>query len=152
VPEISQFENLYSQFNQSIKISKNEEPQTRKKNRNIIIVSLCLVLLVAGGLFASLNLVRKSRAALSIEKNRSEALLLNILPEEIAEELKTKGSVSAKNYELVPILFSDFISFTQISEQMSLESLVEEINVCFKAFDLISEKHQIEKIKTIGDA
>jgi class 3 adenylate cyclase len=129
-----------------------EDIRQREKQRNIIIVSLVLALLVAAGALGVLNFVRKSRAALRVEKDRSEALLLNILPEEIAEELKEKGSVGTKNYELVSILFSDFIGFTKISEQMSPESLVEEINECFKAFDLIAEKHQVEKIKTIGDA
>jgi adenylate cyclase len=103
-------------------------------------------------LWSSLNFVRKSRAALKIEKDRSEELLLNILPEEIAEELKEKGSVNTQEHNLVSILFTDFKSFTQTAANMTPKNLVEEINVCFKAFDLIVEKYQIEKIKTIGDA
>ena len=63
-----------------------------------------------------------------------------------------KGSVEAQNFSSVAILFSDFKSFTQTAEKMSPQSLVEELNVCFKAFDLIVEKYKIEKIKTIGDA
>ena len=136
-----------------------EEIRQKEKQRNFIIASLCVMLLVAAGLWSSLRLVRKSRAALSVEKDRSEALLLrsealllNILPPDVAEELKEKGSVTAKDFELVSILFTDFKSFTQTAETMSPQSLVEEINVCFQAFDLISEKYQIEKIKTIGDA
>lgn len=129
-----------------------EEVQKKEKQRNIIIITLCFMLVVAGGLWSSLNFVRRSKAALSIEKDRSEALLLNILPAEIAEELKQKGSVNARDFSLVSILFTDFKSFTQTAEKMSPQSLVEEINVCFKAFDLISEKYRIEKIKTIGDA
>ena len=129
-----------------------EEIRQKEKQRNIIIASLGVMLLVAAGLWSSLSFVRKSRAALSIEKDRSEALLLNILPADIAQELKEKGRVNAKDFELVSILFTDFKSFTQTAETMSPQSLVEEINVCFQAFDLISEKYQIEKIKTIGDA
>jgi adenylate cyclase len=129
-----------------------EEVQRKEKQRNIIIATLCIMLVVAGGLWSSLNFVRKSREALRIEKDRSEKLLLNILPEEIAEELKQKGSVNARDFSLVSILFTDFKSFTQTAEKMTPQSLVGEINVCFKAFDLISEKYQIEKIKTIGDA
>ena len=129
-----------------------EEIRQKEKQRNIIIASLGVMLLVAGGLWSSLRLVRKSRAALSLEKDRSEALLLNILPPDVAEELKAKGSVTAKDFELVSILFTDFKSFTQTAETMSPQSLVEEINIYFQAFDLISEKYQIEKIKTIGDA
>ena len=126
--------------------------QAKEKQRNIIIASLCVVLLVAGGLWNRLNFVRKSREALKIEKDRSEALLLNILPQEIAEELKATGSVKAKDFGLVSILFTDFQSFTQTAQTMSPQRLVEEINVCFEAFDKISEKYHIEKIKTIGDA
>lgn len=135
-----------------IEFKHKEEVQKKEKQRNIIIVSLLLVLAVAGGLWSSLNFVRKSREALSIEKDRSEALLLNILPEEIANELKEKGSVNAREFNLVSILFTDFKAFTQTAEKMSPQSLVEEINIYFKAFDLISEKYHIEKIKTIGDA
>ncbi len=128
------------------------EIQAKEKQRNIIIVSLGIMLLVAVGLWSRLNFVRKSKEALKLEKDRSEALLLNILPEEIAEELKATGSVKAKDFGLVSILFTDFQSFTQTAQTMSPQRLVEEINVCFEAFDRISEKYQIEKIKTIGDA
>ena len=142
----------YVKKEHTIQLEHKEEVQRREKNRNIIIISLCFVLLMAAGLWNRLNYVRKSGAALKIEKDRSDALLLNILPEEIAEELKEKGHVNAREYELVSILFTDFKSFTQTAEKMSPQTLVEEINVCFKAFDLIAEKYQIEKIKTIGDA
>lgn len=135
-----------------IQLKHKEDVQRREKQRNMIIVSLCFILLIAAGLWTQLNYVRKSRTAIKVEKDRSEALLLNILPAEIAEELKEKGHVNAREYDLVSILFSDFKSFTQTAEKMSPQSLVEEINTCFKAFDLIMEKYQIEKIKTIGDA
>lgn len=128
------------------------EVRQQEKQRNIIIITLGFILLIAAGLWNRLNYTKKSRAALKVEKDRSEALLLNILPEEIAEELKQKGSVNARDYNLVSILFTDFKSFTQTAEKMTPQSLVEEINVCFRAFDLITEKYQIEKIKTIGDA
>ncbi|MEM9888202.1 MAG: adenylate/guanylate cyclase domain-containing protein [Bacteroidota bacterium] len=86
------------------------------------------------------------------EKERSEELLLNILPAEVAEELKLNGSSPARNFEEVTILFTDFKQFTAISEQMSPEELVAEINVCFRAFDEIITKYRIEKIKRMGDA
>ena len=86
------------------------------------------------------------------KKNRSENLLLNILPAEIAEELKLKGSAEAKNCELVTILFTDFKGFTQTSERLSAKELIGEINHCFEAFDHICDKYKIEKIKTIGDS
>ncbi|MBL7811568.1 MAG: hypothetical protein JNL57_05045 [Bacteroidetes bacterium] len=86
------------------------------------------------------------------EKQRSDELLWNILPEEVAEELKQKGSAEAKHYENVSVLFTDFKDFTNISEKMSPQQLVFEIHNCFKVFDEIVEKHNIEKIKTIGDS
>ncbi len=86
------------------------------------------------------------------EKERSEELLLNILPAETAEELKQYGSAKAKNYDTVTVLFTDFKSFTMHSERLSPEELVAEIDHCFKEFDLIMDKYNVEKIKTIGDA
>lgn len=135
-----------------IELKHKEEVQKKETQRNVIIISLGFILLIVIALWNRLNYVRKSREALKIEKDRSEKLLLNILPEEIAEELKEKGFVNARDFNLVSILFTDFKSFTQTAEKMSPKDLVEEINVCFKAFDLISDKHKIEKIKTIGDS
>jgi class 3 adenylate cyclase len=78
--------------------------------------------------------------------------LLNILPSEIALELKEKGSAEARKFDKVSILFTDFKEFTQTSEKLSATELVSKINYCFKGFDEIMEKYGIEKIKTIGDA
>jgi adenylate cyclase len=136
----------------AVEIKHKEEVQKKETQRNIIIISLCFIVIIALGLWNRLNYTRKSKIALKIEKDISEELLLNILPEEIAQELKQKGFVSARDFNLVSILFSDFKSFTQTAEKMSPQNLVEEINTCFKAFDLITEKYNIEKIKTIGDS
>lgn len=98
------------------------------------------------------RLVEDRTFDLSEEKRKSEDLLLNILPSEVAEELKEKGRSDAKYFEETTVLFSDFIAFTTISELLSPSELVAEINHCFKAFDGIMEKYGVEKIKTIGDA
>jgi class 3 adenylate cyclase/predicted negative regulator of RcsB-dependent stress response len=82
----------------------------------------------------------------------SDELLLNILPAEIAEELKEKGEAAARDFDRVSILFTDFKGFTEASEKLSAIDLVAEINRCFRAFDGIVGKYKIEKIKTIGDA
>lgn len=89
-----------------------------------------------------------------IEKQfkRSEELLLNILPNEVAEELKQKGNAEARAYELVTVMFTDFKGFTTIAEKLTAKELVAEIDYCFKAFDEIVGKYNIEKIKTIGDS
>ena len=86
------------------------------------------------------------------EKKRSDDLLLNILPEEVAEELKAKGSADAKQFDEVTVMFTDFKGFTQISEKLTPSELVAEIHNCFKEFDNIIAKYNIEKIKTIGDS
>lgn len=86
------------------------------------------------------------------EKKRSDDLLLNILPEEVAEELKLNGHSKAHRYDEVSVLFTDFVNFTQISEQLGVEELLDELNINFTTFDKIMEKHGLEKIKTIGDA
>jgi adenylate cyclase len=83
---------------------------------------------------------------------RSDALLLNILPKEIAEELKANGRAEAKQFDDVTVMFSDFKNFTQITEKLTPAELVAEIDTLFKAFDNIISKHNIEKIKTIGDS
>ncbi|MBL4623604.1 MAG: hypothetical protein JKY42_00410 [Flavobacteriales bacterium] len=89
---------------------------------------------------------------LNIEKQKSDDLLLNILPQETAEELKTKGKATARYYNLTTVLFTDFKGFTQISESITPVELVKELDECFIGFDQIIEDNNIEKIKTIGDA
>jgi class 3 adenylate cyclase len=79
-------------------------------------------------------------------------LLLNILPEEIAHELKSKGSAEAKYFNNVSVLFTDFKDFTKITEDMDPNELLDIINTCFIGFDRIIAKYNIEKIKTIGDS
>jgi class 3 adenylate cyclase len=89
---------------------------------------------------------------LRLAMQKSEDLLLNILPEAIANELKEYGKTETKTYGLVTVLFTDFKDFTDISSKMSPELLVQEIDTCFSAFDSIITNHGIEKIKTVGDA
>lgn len=85
-------------------------------------------------------------------KKKSERLLLNILPEPIAAELKDKGHSDAKQFESVSVIFTDFKGFTEISEKLSPKDLVAEIDEVFSAFDQLIDKYGLEKIKTIGDA
>ncbi|QTN39873.1 adenylate/guanylate cyclase domain-containing protein [Cryomorphaceae bacterium] len=86
------------------------------------------------------------------EKRRSEELLLNILPEDTANELKEHGQTTARKYDHVTILFADFVGFTKLSEKLSPDELVSEIDSYFRAFDDICKNFGLEKIKTIGDA
>jgi class 3 adenylate cyclase len=86
------------------------------------------------------------------EKNRSDKLLLNILPEETALELKQKGKVKAKKFECVTVLFTDFQGFTQFSQNLTPEKLVESVDFYYSKFDEIMDKYSLEKIKTLGDS
>ncbi|TVR37004.1 MAG: hypothetical protein EA392_13795 [Cryomorphaceae bacterium] len=121
--------------------------ELRRKNleRNAFIGGFGLMLLLAVVFFSQ-------RQRIAREKQRSEELLLNILPEETAQELKEKGSAEAQLIESVTVLFTDFKGFTQLSEVLTPKELVKDLHECFSAFDHILEKHGIEKIKTIGDA
>ena len=86
------------------------------------------------------------------ERQKSEKLLLNILPEEVAKELKEKGYTEPVLYDSVSVLFTDFKGFTQIAENMTPTELITELDGCFRQFDLLTERYNMEKLKTIGDS
>ncbi|NDC41370.1 MAG: hypothetical protein EBZ77_07450 [Chitinophagia bacterium] len=98
------------------------------------------------------NEIVRQHNELKLEKAKSDDLLRNILPAEIAEELKQQGHSEARFYDNVTILFTDFVNFTQAAERLSPQQLVDELHTCFKAFDEIISRYNLEKIKTIGDA
>ncbi|MEZ5042307.1 MAG: adenylate/guanylate cyclase domain-containing protein [Saprospiraceae bacterium] len=98
------------------------------------------------------ELVKIRTQELEKEKQKSEELLLNILPAGTADELKKFGSAKARRHEMVTVMFSDFKGFSRISELLEPEELVAKIDHCFRAFDRIIGKHGLEKIKTVGDA
>lgn len=124
---------------------KEQIIQRQKLVRNGFIGGFTVVMVFAGIFFMQRNRISK-------EKKRSDELLLNILPEETAEELKSTGTAKAKSFDSVSVLFTDFKNFTQASEILSPEELVAEINYCYSEFDKIITNHKLEKIKTIGDA
>lgn len=90
--------------------------------------------------------------ALRYQQEQSEQLLLNILPEPIADRLKMQESVIADSFDEVTILFADLVNFTQLASQTTPTELVCLLNQIFSIFDFLTEKHGLEKIKTIGDA
>lgn len=128
----------------------------QKKNQKIIVIAtviaLFLICLLAYGLYRRYLFIQKTSKIIEEEKNRSEALLLNILPEETAQELKEHGKIKAKKFDLVTVLFTDFKGFTKFAEEVEPEHLVKSIDFYFKAFDEITTKYGLEKIKTIGDS
>ncbi len=127
--------------------------------RNGVIVVLILLSITLFFIFRNFrNQIRSNRklnitnTKLQVEKQKTEDLLHNILPIEVADELKLSGSAQARQFENVTVLFTDFVNFTLITETLTPKQLVSEIDNCFKAFDNIIQKHGLEKIKTIGDA
>jgi len=96
--------------------------------------------------------VEEKKFLLEKEKEKVERLLHNILPEETAKELREGGSTSARAYNRVSVMFTDFVGFTKIAEKMSPIDLLNRLDLFFSKFDEIVEKWSIEKIKTVGDA
>lgn len=133
---------------------KQQEYEIRQKQIQMYFLLAGLLLLAVVAYVSYRSFVNKKRDALIIEKEkeRSDKLLLNILPAETAEELKSTGTAEAKSFDEVTVMFTDFKNFTQASEKMSAKELVREINYIFSEFDKIISKHNIEKIKTIGDS
>jgi class 3 adenylate cyclase/Tfp pilus assembly protein PilF len=136
----------------AIELAHQKEVAGKDKTRNMLVGGGLLLLLIAGGLFSRNRYVNRSKKQIQKEKDRSEELLLNILPEEVAEELKEKGAAEAQLIDQVTVLFTDFKGFTALSEKLSPKELVDDLNTCFSEFDRITAKYGIEKIKTIGDA
>lgn len=145
---------------ESVLNAEHEETVKRQKLlRNAFVIGFILVLLLAAVLFNRYKLklsankeLLKKNDIITEEKNRSDKLLLNILPAEIATELKANGLAQAKDYENVTVLFTDFKDFTRVAEALSPQELVNEIDFYFRSFDEIISRFRIEKIKTIGDA
>lgn len=151
-------------------LKKDELAAKDAERKNLIIWSgaggLIMLLIFAGFVVNRLRVTRRQKAIiedqkekvdyayseLGKEKQKSDKLLLNILPEEVAEELKTTGKSIPKHYEQVTVLFTDFKGFTKAARDISPYELVQTLNECFSAFDKIIEVHRMEKIKTIGDA
>jgi class 3 adenylate cyclase len=96
--------------------------------------------------------VHEQNALLRIEQDKSEALLLNILPAPIARRLKESQDIIADGFADVTVMFADIIDFTRLSEELPPKAMVELLNQIFSKFDSMAEFHRLEKIKTIGDA
>jgi adenylate cyclase len=102
---------------------------------------------------ASLEVAVKDRTfELEREKEKINSLLLNILPSDVAKELKAMGYSKPSQFDTVSVLFTDFKGFTKTATKISPEELVKDLNDCFMAFDEIVDRHNMEKIKTIGDS
>ncbi len=109
-----------------------------------------------GDLAATLNEMLRAQGKLhgllEVEQKKTEDLLLNIMPRKVIDQLKNDPSAIAERFNDTTILFADIVGFTAMSSSISPEELVQMLNTIFSAFDLLAEKHHLEKIKTIGDA
>lgn len=128
------------------------ELQQKVRQRWFFLGGLALLVIIVVLLWRNISRQRRSNFLLSREKSRSDKLLRNILPDEVAEELKEKGSADARQYDDVSVIFTDFVNFTKTAQRLPAKELVSELHECFSAFDEIMERNGLEKIKTIGDA
>lgn len=128
----------------------------QKKTQQIITIStgiaLILLTFLVIGILRRYRYINRTNKIIEEEKNRSDLLLLNILPAETAQELKQRGRVKAKRFESVTVMFTDFQGFTLSSQDLSPEKLVTSVDYYFSEFDKIIGRHGLEKIKTIGDS
>ena len=128
----------------------------QRQNQRIILWATGIVVLLLSALAFAMyrrnKYVQQTKKIIEGEQARSEELLLNILPKQTAEELKEKGRVTAKKFESVSVLFTDFVGFTKYAEMLDPEKLVESMDFYYAHFDNIIERYGLEKIKTVGDS
>jgi len=127
--------------------------------RNSLLGGLFFIFILVFVMFNRYRFEKKSNQKLeeannliSQEKEKSDQLLLNILPSRVANDLKETGKTEPESFENVTVYFSDVVGFTNLSSQLEPKFLIDELNDIFTAFDNIVEKHQCERVKTIGDA
>lgn len=121
-------------------------------DEQLIDTDMLQMMVAIGGQLGQFVKRRQAEQDLKIEREKAETLLLNILPEPIANRLKHSSDTIAEDFSDVTVLFADLVDFTQLSSQRSSTELVEILNVIFSEFDQLAERHGLEKIKTIGDA
>ena len=145
-------ENSYLIKYKLIQASKENEKDHQFRLTLIIVIAVLIIILLFYYIYRTYKFTRKTNKFLSeqneiiaIEKAKSDKLLLNILPKDIAEELKESGFSIVKHYEMVSVLFADFAGFSKIVEEISFELLVAELDMYFKKFDKTVEKYHLEK-------
>ncbi|MCF8237878.1 MAG: tetratricopeptide repeat protein [Saprospiraceae bacterium] len=167
VKDYERREVLYGDLKKQIKLEKQEQElavqdarlsEARTRQRALMGGGLALALL-ALLLYNRYRIKNKANQDLEeknviidAERKKSDDLLLNILPAATARELKETGRAQARHYDSVTVLFTDFSGFTATAAKLAPADLVAELDTCFRAFDAITGRHGIEKIKTIGDA
>lgn len=154
---IQSFENQANELSEKLIVFSNQEIErarlqietTSRAATVLLVAALVLALILAAAIAEQFWWALKQ---LETEKEKSERLLLNILPSPIAERLKEEEQVIADSFPEVTVLFADIAGFTPLSASLPPTKLVQLLNEIFSAFDALVEKHELEKIKTIGDA
>ncbi|NOQ91869.1 MAG: tetratricopeptide repeat protein [Flavobacteriaceae bacterium] len=149
--DLDKKQNKISLLEKEAKINQLKDSKNKTMTYVSAIVAF-LVLLLAFGVLRRYLFMKKTNKIIQLETEKSEKLLLNILPEETAKELKESGKVQAKQFDSVSVMFTDFKEFTRFSHSLSPEELVKSVDFYFSKFDEIMKKYGLEKIKTIGDA
>ena len=128
--------------------------QTKKAKfaKNAFMIGLFLAFIIAALIFRSYREKVRTHILVDKQKNEIEHLLLNVLPKEVAKELQLTGRATPRHYKSVSVMFTDFRGFTLLTNHMSPDELVAELDACFIVFDEIIKRHNLEKIKTIGDS
>ena len=126
--------------------------EKQRNLRNYLIVLIFLVIVIAIITYISYRQKRKDNQIIAEEKEKSDNLLLNILPVRIANDLKETGKTEPELFKDITVYFSDIVGFTSTSSNLSPKELFDELNEIFTNFDEIIEKYECERIKTIGDA
>lgn len=116
------------------------------------VASVGVATLLTGFIYYAYSVNRDSERLLAKEKMKSDQLLLNVLPESVAEQLKQNPSRIVERFESVTVLFADIAGFTPASERLTPDELIDILDSVFSQFDSIVARHGLEKIKTIGDA
>lgn len=124
----------------------------QKMAKNILLGSLAIAFIIAIILYRNYRNKIKVNRLLDRQNAEIESLILNILPEEVAQELQKNGNATPRYYESASVLFTDFKNFSKHADALSPQEVVNELNECFVAFDEIIIKYNLEKIKTIGDS
>lgn len=156
VSEAQAIAEIVRERNETQNQKERDLAEQEKRNQKYIIIGIGIALFIIGllafGLYRRNLFITRTKKLIEDERNRSDKLLLNILPEQTAAELKNSGHVEAKKHEEVSVLFTDFKGYTNYAEDLLPEMLVKSISFYFSEFDKITEKYGLEKIKTIGDA
>jgi adenylate cyclase len=147
--KVKEINELTAQYEEEIREQKILRLEAEQALQQVKLSRMIGISIAAGLILLMLGIIAWQ---IQRQRKKSDQLLQNILPLTAIDELKRHGRVKARRHDHVSILFTDFVGFTSMANQLPPEQLVDQIDQCYRQFDHIMEHHQCEKIKTIGDA